>query len=341
VFTNLRNTNSKQIVVMHDFFIDRIVRLNDFTSLISEVNAKVRVGGGSIREIAQKEIKGGNAVHIAYALAKLGAEVSLITVADSLGKSVLSNTFALFKNINLLISNGRQGYTISFEIEKGQNRKVNVMISDVGDLQNFGVNKLHKNESNVIKQASAVVIANWASNLKGTELALKAFKDTRKDALCFLDPADISTRKDEFRHCLDELSGHIDVLSLNENECRLTMQSMHLSALPMNYSEKDIATVAEALASELSINVDVHTPIGSATSNSKETTFVKSLKVNTSISTGAGDVWDAADVAGYLCKLEAYDRLLFANTCAAFYISKNESPSLQEASKFLKHIISQ
>lgn len=335
MFQELKNVRSKTVVVMHDFFIDRIVRLNDFNfnSLISEVSAKMQVGGGSIREIAQDEIKGGNAVNIAYALAKLGTKISLITIADSWGNNILKKTFAPFANKKLLIRNGRQGYTVSLEVEK-DGRKANVMMSDVGDAKNFGADRLRRNELDAIKKASAVVIANWASNAKGTELALKAFKNAPKDSLCFLDPADISTREDEFKQCLEKLSGHIDVLSLNENECRLTMQSLDLSPLPINYSGTDVTTAARALASKLSINVDVHTPIGSATSDCKGTSFAKSLDVNVTISTGAGDIWDAADVAGYLCNLNADERLLFANTCAAYYISKFESPTLQEASKF-------
>lgn len=336
MFQELKNVRSKTVVIMHDFFIDRIVRLNDFNfnSLISEVSAKAQVGGGSIREIAQDEIKGGNAVNIAYALAKLGAKISLITIADSWGDNILKKTFAPFANKKLLIASGRQGYTVSLEVEKDDGRKANVMISDVGDAKNFGADRLRRNELGAIKKATAVVIANWASNAKGTELALKAFKNAPKDSLCFLDPADISTRRDEFKQCLDKLSGHIDVLSLNENECRLTMQSLDLSPLPINYSATDVTAAARALASKLSINVDVHTPIGSATSDGKGTSFAKSLDVNVTISTGAGDIWDAADVAGYLCNLNADERLLFANTCAAYYISKFESPTLQEAHVF-------
>ena len=117
VFQELKNVRSKTVVIMHDFFIDRIVRLNDFNfnSLISEVSAKMQVGGGSIREIAQDEIKGGNAVNIAYALAKLGAKISLITIADSWGNNILKKTFAPFANKKLLITSGRQGYTVSLD----------------------------------------------------------------------------------------------------------------------------------------------------------------------------------------------------------------------------------
>lgn len=319
---------------MHDFFIDRIINLHDLNSLISEVNAKIRVGGGSIRNVAQEEVRGGNAVNVAYALAKFGAKISLITVADNLGKGILRNAFAMYKNANLLVANGRQGHTISLEVEIDHKKKANVMVSDVGDAGNFGANRLHKNELNEIHHALAVVITNWASNKKGTELAAKAFKNSHKDALCFLDPADISTRKDEFRRCLKELSGQIDVLSLNENECRLTMQSLHLSPLPTNYSTIDIANAAKMLASKMSINVDVHTPIGSATSNGKEISFAKSLDINVTRSTGAGDIWDAADIVGYLCGIEPNERLLFANVCAGFYISKVETPTIEEAARF-------
>ncbi|MEM2759529.1 MAG: carbohydrate kinase family protein [Nitrososphaerales archaeon] len=317
---------------MHDFFIDRIVRINDFGSLISKVSAKAKVGGGSIRGIMQEEIKGGNAVNVAYSLARLGAKVSLITIGDSIGESILKEIFSPFK-ARLIIASGKPGYTISFELGR---KKANVMVSDVGDMCNFDAGKLRKNELNAIKKASAVAVTNWASNIKGTDLARKAFENASKGALRFLDPADISTRRKEFRKCLQELSGYFDVLSVNENECRLTMRFMGLEALPVNYSSRDIMDAAKALASKLSTNVDVHTPMGSSTSNGKETIFARSVKVKTAVSTGAGDVWDAADIAGYLCGLDGEERLLFANASAALYISKIESPTFEEVSKFFK-----
>lgn len=335
MFDKLGTIRFKHIVVMPDFFIDRIVRLNGLDSLMSEVNRKIRVGGGSIRGVKQEEIKGGNAVNVSYALARLGAGVSLITVADDLGRNVLENTFAPFKKTELLIAKGKQGYTLSLESGDSR-RRANVMISDVGDVRNFGPEKLGARELKSIRRASAVVVTNWASNRHGTELASKAFRSSRKDALCFLDPADISERKDEFRLCLDAISQQVEVLSINENECRLTMKSLNLSPLAMNYSHKDIPYAAKALASKLSMNVDLHTPIGSATSNGKETSYAKSLNVEVAVSTGAGDIWDAADIAGYLCSLDDEERLMFANLCAAIYVSRIESPTLLQASRFLR-----
>lgn len=325
---------------MHDFFIDRIVRLNDFDSLLDTASAKIESGGGSIRGIEQTEIKGGNAVNVAYTLAKLGARTSLITLADSYGLGILKNAFSPFKHSKLIATNGVQGYTISVEVERNNVKgKANVMLSDVGDAGNFGVDKLGKHELSVIKGASAVMITNWASNLKGTELALKAFKTARKEALCFLDPADISTRIQDFKTSLSTLRDSLDILSVNENECRLLMESLGLGKLPMNYSKEDVGDAAKRLAEELSITVDVHTPLGVATSKGNETVFVQSFDVDVKITTGAGDVWDAADMIGYLCKLDASERLLFANACAALYVSNANgySPTLKEVLGFISN----
>jgi ribokinase len=343
MFENLEKKikSLRPVVVMHDFFIDRIVRLNDFDSLFDAANSKIETGGGSIRGIEQTEIKGGNAVNVAYSLAKLGAKTSLITIADSYGLGILKNAFLPFKNSKLIVTNGTQGYTISVEVERNNVKgKANVMLSDVGDAGNFGADKLGKRELSVIKNASAVMITNWASNLKGTELALKAFKTARKDAVCFLDPADICTRIVDFKIALAKLRDSLDILSVNENECRLLMESFDLGKLPVNYAKEDVGDAAKKLAEELSVTVDVHTPSGVATSTGNETVFVQSFDVDVKITTGAGDVWDAADMIGYLCKLDASERLLFANACAALYISNTNgyAPTLKEVFGFIsKH----
>jgi hypothetical protein len=48
---------------MHDFFIDRIIKLRSTKELFHVLNEKASFGGGSIREgISATEIKGGNAV---------------------------------------------------------------------------------------------------------------------------------------------------------------------------------------------------------------------------------------------------------------------------------------
>lgn len=61
------------------------------------------MGDGAIRDVFSTYIKGGNAVNIAYCLAKLGVRVTLFTVAAIIGKTILKETFKGFENIHLNI----------------------------------------------------------------------------------------------------------------------------------------------------------------------------------------------------------------------------------------------
>ena len=70
------------IVVMHDFFLDRIIKLKSREGFIDTLTEKTKFGGGSIRGIPTVDIKGGNAVNIAYCLARLGVKVTLFTISD-------------------------------------------------------------------------------------------------------------------------------------------------------------------------------------------------------------------------------------------------------------------
>ncbi len=73
------------IVVMPDFFVDRVIKLRSREELFNSINDKARFGGGSIRGIPTTDIKGGNAANVAYCLSKLGVKVTLFTVADDIG----------------------------------------------------------------------------------------------------------------------------------------------------------------------------------------------------------------------------------------------------------------
>ena len=73
------------IVVMPDFFVDRIIKLKSKEEFIHTLTEKTKFGGGSIRGIPTVDIKGGNAVNIAYCLAKLGVKVTLFTISDETG----------------------------------------------------------------------------------------------------------------------------------------------------------------------------------------------------------------------------------------------------------------
>jgi ribokinase len=329
------------IVVMPDFFVDRIIRLDSKEKLVSALEEKAKSGGGSIRDIYTRDIKGGNAVNVAYALAKLGAKVTLFTVADEMGAAMIRQVFSQFGDkVTLRIANGKHGCTTAFEFPHDSSR-VNVMISDVGDNASFGPDKVSsKDDQAVLKNADAVMIVNWASNHKGTELAEHVFKSS-PSALHFIDPADIATRKQEFRDALFKLSPVMDYLSINENECDHLASALGLdSSFGASYGPDDVKRAAVKIAESVGITTDLHTRIGSAWSNGKEVEFVHAIKVEPKILTGAGDVWDAADILGYIAGLDPRERLLFANAASSLYIRypSGEPPAMNGVFELIERV---
>ena len=69
--------NNKSITVLHDFFIDRIIKIKNIEEFFVRIKEKTKYGGGSIRGIPTTQFEGGNAVNIAYCLGKLGFDVDL------------------------------------------------------------------------------------------------------------------------------------------------------------------------------------------------------------------------------------------------------------------------
>jgi ribokinase len=334
-----------QIVTMPDFFLDRILLLKSQDELFQSIVNKIRVGGGSIREIPTVDRKGGNAANIAYSIAKLGGRVAFFTIGDKIAKSVIETAFQKFgENAEIMISEGRQGKTTSMELyEKvDSDSKVNVMLSDVGDNADFGKVRVDtENHLRILGRADAVIVANWASNLKGTELMKFAFENSPK-ALHFVDPADFQLRKEEFIEILPLLSNLIDVLSINENECNTLGSSLGLGTLLpwQSYSRQEVKDAALKLSERLGISIDIHTKIGSAWSNGKDSEMVPTIRSEIRTLTGAGDVWDAADVVAYLAGLNPIDRLTFANAASSLYVRNHsaESPSLEEVVQLLDRI---
>ena len=314
------------VVVLNDFFLDRIINIQNIVTLYDLISKKSQYGG-SIRGISQTDLKGGNATNVAYALARLGIPVSLITIANKSSSHLLYDSFSEFPNSSLYVIDGNPGRTTSFEFSNN-GKVVNIMLSDLGDNENFGPEKLGQKEQDVIQNADAIIITNWASNEKGTELTKFAFEKSTK-SLHFLDPADIQSRSGEFKEAIIDLASNLDSLCLNENECNILLSQYDLDKV----SEKDdTKKLISDLSEKTSVSIDLHTSFGAFWSNGKETEFVKSFPTEVKFVTGAGDVWDAANILGYIAGLEPKDRLLFANATASLYIGNQNGipPTMQE-----------
>jgi ribokinase len=329
----LQNLNFvDSVVVLNDFFLDRIIKIDDITKLFDNILQKKNLGG-SIRGYPQVDLKGGNATNVAFALARFDAPVSLITVANKAGLQILEDAFSKFPKSSLHVINGKPGMTTSLEFNNN-GRVVNIMLSDLGDNENFGPEKLGTKEQSVLKNADAIIVTNWASNEKGTELSKFVFEKSQK-SLHFLDPADIQTRQSEFKFAISELASNIDSLSLNENECNLLLKQFGLGNLIEEDENKQLVT---SLSEKISIPIDLHTSFGAFWSNGKEVEFAKSFPADVKFVTGAGDVWDAANILGYLANLEPKERLLFANAASSLYIGNSNGipPTMDEVLSLIK-----
>lgn len=326
------------VVVLPDFFLDRFIKINSIDDLFRMIKSKTTIGGGSIRGVNTFDVKGGNAVNVAYCLAKMGLSVTLFTVADNIGASILRSIFSKFgRRINLLIKNGKHGSTTSFEFRDDD---ANVMISDVGDNKNFGPELISlPSDFEIIKSAKSIVLTNWGSNIKGTDLVYHLFINSPK-SFHFLDPADIETRKEEFRDTLKKLSYAIDVLSINQNECTSLLKACNLeSQLSLDLNDiENVKVAVRTLSAEFGLKIDLHTRIGAAWSDGKDVVFVNSFDTIPKKLTGSGDCWDSADLVGYFVGLDTTERLLFSNAYASLYIGKKEfePPTIAEAVEFVQ-----
>ena len=348
------NLDKYSIVVMPDFFIDSIIRIKSIKLLLEEISRKEKSGGGSIRDISIDDVRGGNAANIAYCLAKLGVKVTLFTAANKIGSAVLNSIFSKFDNnkVRIKIKDGKHGRTAAIEfLSEEEGSKVNIMLHDAGDVANFGPEYIDNDNDTleILHNANAVMVVNWASNLKGTQLIEYAFQNS-PNALHMVDPADIESRKYEFRDALLSVVGNkIDILSINENECNSLLETLGLYPYQLTDIEKysqdiqssRIKQASRELADKIGISTSIHTRIGSAFVDRRqsESAFVPSFKVEPKTLTGAGDSWNSAYIVAHLIGLPIEKRLMFSNAYASLYVSNpfSEPSDLNQIIDFLQH----
>jgi ribokinase len=334
-------SSSGNIAVMPDYFVDRFVRFNSIDDLVIAIKRKsYESGGGSIREVSQSEVKGGNAVNLAYSLGKFGASVHLIAIASSLPEQTLRATFANFENVTTDIIKGRSGFTVALEFLEGA-RHVNVMVSDVGDLEYFDGSNIAESSWARIESSRLVCVVNWAANKQGTALCQKVFSRAKASGSeTFLDPADVSGLEEGIRSLKKEIFDKdlVDRFSLNENEARILAKALCSFELPFDFSEMEIQKVTRLISDVTRCEVDLHTRALSVSCRGSDCVSVPTHKVIQKTVTGAGDVWDASDIVGHMLHWDPSQRLLFANAAAGLYVSREDAqaPTFEEVIRFLE-----
>lgn len=341
----LKPTKKFSVVVMPDFFLDRLVtyegNLNHFSKAMAEV---AEHKGGGIHGIKQLELRGGNAANTAAALAVLGAKVYPIIDTSLLGLHLLKFYLEPFEvDLSHVKTGGRTSLTTAIELVH-QGERVNVMMSDLGSLSEFGLDHFTPQDFQILREADYVCIFNWAATKRwGTKLAECVFNYVKKEGKgkTYYDTADPNPKKEEIPNLVKKvlLGNLIDIFSINENEafCYASQLDEKVSNLQKKMKLDELAKeCARILAKNFSARVELHTTTfaGSFTGNSEIT--VPAFKVSVLRATGAGDAWNAGNIFGDAIGLPDHCRLTLANAVAAYYISSpaGEHPTLPKLVDF-------
>lgn len=337
-------------VVMPDFFLDRFIRYEkDFTRLSRAVLDVASRKGGSIDNVRQLEIRGGNAANTAAALATLGARVFPLIHTSPLGLELLRFYLQPHKiDFSYVKSDGDTSITTALEFSY-RNEKVNVMLRDLGSLPDFDPTSLSSHDYQILAEADYVCIFNWAGTHKyGTELAQTVFKYVKNSGKgkTYYDTADPTPNRDKIPALVRKVlqTDLVDILSLNENEAIIYASQLEpekIGNLKKQHKRLDKLAIesAKILSSHLSARIDVHTASLSATvEKNRKPTIIPTLRVSVRRVTGAGDAWNAANIYSDWNNFPDKFRLAFSNIYAAYYIAskKAEHPTVNKLTKFIQ-----
>lgn len=334
-----------QVVVMPDFFLDRLITYEedaqDFVKIVAEVAERK---GGSIHGIGQMEMRGGNAANTTAALAKLGIRVCPIINTDPLGLHLLKFYLQpLGVDLSHVKTQGKIALTTALEVLH-EGERVNVMMSTLGSLPDFGLESMKEEDFEALKQADCVCVFHWACTRRhGTELAEEVFRYVKEEGRgkTYYDTSDPQPNLKAIPDLMNKvlLGKYIDVLSVNENEafCYASQLGANGSGLRRRLKPDELAVeCARILAKHLSARIDLHTTTLAGSFSQGNEVAVPAFKVPVVRSTGAGDAWNAGNILGDALGLSDACRLTLANAVAAYYISDPaaEHPTLRQLEKF-------
>lgn len=334
-----------KVVVMPDFFLDRLITYNcNVKELAKAMDEVARRKGGGIHGIIQMEMRGGNAANTAAALAKLGAKVCPIINTSPLGLHLLRFYLKpLGVDLSHVKTQGDMALDTIFELLH-EGERVNVMMGSLGSLPDFGLNSLAKADFEALRQADYVCIFHWACTRRfGTELAEEVFRYVKEEGRgkTYYDTSDPTPNLEAVSNLMNRvlLGRHIDVLSVNENEAfwYASQLSQDINLLRQKLEADELAIeCARILAKHLSARIDLHTTTFAGSFTQKKEVIVPAFKVQVLRSTGAGDAWNAGNIFGDALNLPDACRLTLANAVAAYYISHPaaEHPTLPQLTEF-------
>jgi len=343
----LEERNGRKVVVMPDFFLDRIISLDHgltrFSSMLSDVATRK---GGSIDGIPQVDVIGGNAMNTASALAALGTKVTPIICTGKLGLQQIKLLLGQYNGdcSHVKIAE-KTSVTTALEFDTG-NEKKNVMLRDVGSLSNFGPSDLDDSDYELIENADYVCLFNWAGTRKfGTKLAETVFSRTKTKGKgkTYFDTADPTPNGEKIPELMETVlkKRQVDILSLNENEAisyGTLLDDEIAKPREKTRLEKLAMKAARVLAKHLSARIDLHTTAFSATFKRKQEITVPAFRIKPLRATGAGDAWNAGNILGDGSSLSDEARLTLANAVSACYLTDphGQHPTRENLTRFIQ-----
>ena len=323
-----------KVVAMPDFYLDYLLafpgKLEEVTGAMVSVAGR---GGGNLLGWKHLVGRGGNASNFSAQLSNLDVNVVPIIETDEFGKMALTQ-FLKATDLSHVTNTGSLSKTLAFEAEYS-GRRVNIMASDPGSLSSFGPGRLTAKDRELIREADFVCVFNWNQNLKGTDLAEKVFTIAKEEgkAVTFFDPGDPASRIGEIEGLNQRVltPGLVDVLSVNENELVHLANGVAEDTSEIEGAEDPLFGAASVFSMMIP-RVDLHTPEFSASFVDGQRVRVPCAKIKPAKVTGAGDVWNAADIYAQGVGLGHKDRLIFANAAGAAYLEGQglEPPTLRE-----------
>lgn len=307
---SLRALADRRIVVLPDLYIDALAFMPAWRTTRERLDAIARRGGGNL-PIGPVEFKlGGNAANLALALARLGAQVDLIASTDELGRHLLERaargTALRTRRVRV---GARASVTLGLECDGA-----NVMMSHAGPLSDFGPDQLAAEDWRLLEAADAVAFVNWSQNDQGTDLlrALSTRLD-RRGVFLYVDTGDPRARLPGARRLLKDAAvwKGVRALGLNENELRAFTGD----------EPGDPLAAAQGLAQRLGTRLDLHTRRWAATVTPTSHVRVQAQTTPARRLTGAGDAWNAGNLAGHVLGWGDRERLLFAHEVATKYVT--------------------
>lgn len=270
----------------------------------------VRAGGGNLPIPAVEFKVGGNAANTGLALARLGARVHLITRTDAFGMDVLGRAARRCGlGVDHVRVGGRTSATVALEFGGA-----NVMLSHAGPLDAFGPTALAPRDWRRLEAADAVVVTNWAQNRRGTPLLAALVRRLGgRGVFLYVDTGDPRPRAGAGPRLARQASlwSKVGAWSLNENEVRAFLGRRRGDPLRLGLE----------LSRHVPCRLDLHTRRWAASIRAGRFVRAPALRAPARRLTGAGDAWNAGNLAGYLLGWPDRDRLRLAHRVATKYVA--------------------